>query len=115
MPTCPEHNLEAVVKDNVRNKQTGRLYPPFYACPWKQQGANGMEYCNFRFTEKPNQSAMMSHGSAAAQGGKDSQIKYMNALNCATQLLSTDPGDIKDKLIALKVTADEIYKMNAPV
>ena len=118
-PVCPEHNLLSVAKTSVPNKNTGGFYPPFYGCTWTGfDSATGKKiYCKHRFEEKPTVTEMASsiQGTAVASGqSKDVQIKFMNALNCASLLLSQDEGDSQEKLNRLKSFAESIFRMEAP-
>lgn len=118
-PICPEHGLEAVAKTAVPNKNTGGFYPPFFGCPYSAYDpAQGKKvYCKHRFTEKPSPTAMASGiqtTAVASAMSKDTQIKYMNALNCAATLLAPGMEDAQEKLNRMKVFADTIFLMTAP-
>lgn len=117
-PICPEHGMEAQVKDKVRNKSTGRFYAPFYGCPWVGEDpvTGARVYCKYRFDEKPTAQSMATsirESSAVSASSKDQQIKYMNAINAAASIVSGAGLEPDMAVRKLEELADIIYMMNA--
>lgn len=119
-PLCPEHGLESILKDKLPNKRTGiGFYPPFFGCPWKGTDVNGKTiYCHHHFSEKPSQDGMIAvvRAQQTAQAvDKDKSISWMNAKNCAAQLLSKDQSiSAEAALNRMREFADAIYRLQPP-
>lgn len=126
MPLCPQHGLEATIKDRVPNKKTGGFYPPFYGCPWKGVDETGATvWCKHRFTERPSQAAMfqkVGENKEVASSDKDKSISWLNAKNCSAQLISSMiPSDARyqalspESLVAeMQALATMIYYLPVP-
>ena len=114
MPTCEIHGTEATVKPAGVSKSTGRAYQSFYACPTKNEDGS---FCQFKFTQRPPIAGfgVARANQAANTVDKDKQIKWLNGINSASQLISNGIIPVgPDWKVTLQSAATYVYGLQVP-